>query len=278
MSFTPAAAPYNECDNITAGSNTVSLQDFAHDEIVNKVSELDDQTTAQAESIAKNVQDIAANAENIAANTADITELKSNNYLVEIKDTVTENTNYETHDVKETSSDGTENQVSNFVLAAKQITGISVDADAASMTISSVNQTGAAETETLTLPSGGTAYDDTQVKADIATNAANIATNTANIATNTSDIADLKTKAAGLTITQIGTLSTSTTLNAADYSLLLLTTGYQTYTFTFLMLKTDGDHQIFLTSDYYLDVVISTDTLSLNRQQGFSNPVIYGLK
>lgn len=149
------AAAQEAADNAqSAADNAKTAADNAQSAADNAKTAADNAQTAadNAQTTAADAQAAAENAQAAAdKNAADITELKENNYIVELKDTVTENTaaGYETHDFKETNHDGTENAVSNFVLAGKQITKLETDPDAATLVVSTVDQTGAEASVTL---------------------------------------------------------------------------------------------------------------------------------
>lgn len=85
---------------------------------------------------------------------------KSNNPLIEIKDSVVTNDlkGYDFHTFTETTEDGTENEVGRFYMSQKQITGANVSGS--SLILNTVNQLGTEGTETLELPTGGSGGSD----------------------------------------------------------------------------------------------------------------------
>lgn len=85
--------------------------------------------------------------------TEDFELVDNNNAIVEIKDTVTENTSTgtEQHTFKETTADGTENKVSDFLIASKQITDISANSTNTGIVITFIDQSGNTTTKEITL-------------------------------------------------------------------------------------------------------------------------------
>lgn len=80
---------------------------------------------------------------------------KSNNPLVEIKDSVVTNDlkGYDFHTFTETTEDGTENEVGKFYMAQKQITGASISGS--SLVLNTVDQSGTEGSESIELPASG---------------------------------------------------------------------------------------------------------------------------
>lgn len=78
----------------------------------------------------------------------------SDSGIVEVKDTVTENDTFDEHVLTETQNDGTENEISKFYLAGKQIVGWSLNSTDSNneITFHLVDQKGATSDEVLTLP------------------------------------------------------------------------------------------------------------------------------
>lgn len=82
-------------------------------------------------------------------------EVPQNNPIVETKDSVVENSTdgYDFHTFTETTSDGTEQELSKFYLSQKQI--LSISATSSGLQFKTVNQSGTVETQNIEI-SGGT--------------------------------------------------------------------------------------------------------------------------
>lgn len=79
-------------------------------------------------------------------------EVPQNNPIVETKDTVVENNTagYDYHTLTETTSEGTEQEISKFYLAQKQVTGVTLTDN--QLNIATVNQSGVEETQAIEIP------------------------------------------------------------------------------------------------------------------------------
>lgn len=79
-------------------------------------------------------------------------EVPQNNPIVETKDTVIENNTagYDYHTLTETTSEGTEQEISKFYLAQKQVTGVTLTDN--QLNIATVNQSGVEETQAIEIP------------------------------------------------------------------------------------------------------------------------------
>lgn len=140
--------------------------------------------------------------------------IDNNNALVEVTDTVTENTTNKTeqHTFKETTTDGTENQISDFLIASNQITDITENGNGDGVTITQTNQTGSQTSKNIALSQIGTNKNNiTAANTAIQKNASDITEanaaiqkNATNIQKNTEDIAKISTDP--LTIYPIGSI------------------------------------------------------------------------
>lgn len=113
--------------------------------------------------------------------TYDLTD--SNNPVIELKDTVTENATAgtEQHVFKETTADGHENQVSDFLIAQKQISALRTNSTGDGLVMESYDQKATHQQTDLRL-------------AQVTTNKNNIATANTNIQKNAEDIATTNKK------------------------------------------------------------------------------------
>lgn len=142
-------------DNATAISTETNARTSADNAINQKVEQKADKADTVTGVTITNENGVYTLSETKNGTTTEIGTIetsKSNNPVIEVKDTVTEELadNYEHHEFAETTEDGTENNVGQFYLANKQIIELSTSDSA--IVVKTVDQAGNVNTEDVQLP------------------------------------------------------------------------------------------------------------------------------